>query len=737
MTGRARLLMAVAAAVLLPAGSMRADGPTDLEKQSAQSSIAYLQHAMDEYHNRFPIYDDISSAGNHFHAWAKIPSAAAPVDINGTWTNKPHSGATSIRAVYTHAPGGTESFGGFYFQNGTLDDEETSPQPNFGVVPNAGIDLTGALSLTFWVKGAVGGEQIEFFVAGVGRNADSGAPIAPYPDSSPRRPSRGTITTLTTSWQRVTIDLAGMDLSYVLGGFGWVADSAHNPSGAVFFLDDIQYNLSSSAKKQRLAQPRFIRSFTTLPLQPDPFDAVQDGDIDFVLRNLAFTYDNALAVLAFLGNGSTDSVRRARLIGDAFVYALAHDRTYNDTHVCGGAAVNPLSHNGARLRTAYSAGDLALPPGWTPKGRVGTVPIPGFYAEATKTFYEVEQQAMDAGNNLWAVIALSALYQRTGAPGYLDAACRIGQFVESFKATSGLYRGFTGGAETPELTPALRPWASTEHNLDANAAYTRLFELTGSARWQGDALHARQFVEAMWDAGRGCYLAGTSNPSTRNTTAGQLPLDVQAWSLLALPAPLPHAGALDCAELNHVTASDGFTGADFNEDQDGVWFEGTGQLAVAEARAGRTGMADDLRVELRRAQQTKPFGDRRGLASSSHDGLSTGFLTAGGDVFKYFRRLHVGATAWNVFAQLNLNPYYSRALTVSVTGKGSVTTPGVSACKTSCTTAWIDGASVTLTAKPASGWMIGSWSGACGGSVAQCTVTMTEAEMAGVTFLQP
>jgi hypothetical protein len=209
------------------------------------------------------------------------------------------------------------------------------------------------------------------------------------------------------------------------------------------------------------------------------------------------------------------------------------------------------------------------------------------------------------------------------------------------------------------------------------------------------------------------------------------------WSRLSLPAPVPHPEAIDCAELNHLTASDGFTGVDFNEDRDGVWFEGTAQTAVAEARAGRPGMADDLRIELRRAQQTKPYGDKQGIAASSHDGLSTGFQTAGGDVFKYFRRLHLGATSWNVFAQLNLNPYYSRTLSVNVVGKGSVTTPGASACKTNCTTAWIDGTSVTLTARPASGWVIGAWSGACAGSLAQCTVSMTEAETVGMTFVQP
>jgi len=63
-------------------------------------------------------------------------------------------------------------------------------------------------------------------------------------------------------------------------------------------------------------------------------------------------------------------------------------------------------------------------------------------------------------------------------------------------------------------------------------------------------------------------------------------------------------------------------------------------------------LAIALRQELSRAQQTPPFGDARGLAAASHEGLTTGFD------FKYFRRLHIGATAWNVFAQLGYDPFY-------------------------------------------------------------------------------
>jgi len=132
-----------------------------------------------------------------------------------------------------------------------------------------------------------------------------------------------------------------------------------------------------------------------------------------------------------------------------------------------------------------------------------------------------------------------------------------------------------------------------------------------------------------------------------------LPLDAQAWSVLSLPNALAaHPSILGCAQANQLTAADGFSGFDFNEDRDGVWFEGTGHMATAYAWANQLPSAEFYRQELNRAQATPPFGDGFGIAAASHDAMSTGFG------FKLFRRLHTGATAWQVFAQLGSNPYY-------------------------------------------------------------------------------
>ncbi len=92
---RYRIGGALIALVVATAGAPTASAQT--AQQSADASLAYLNAAMDQFHTRFPVYDDVSSAGNHFHAYAKIPDANAAVTMNGSWASAPHGGATGIR----------------------------------------------------------------------------------------------------------------------------------------------------------------------------------------------------------------------------------------------------------------------------------------------------------------------------------------------------------------------------------------------------------------------------------------------------------------------------------------------------------------------------------------------------------------------------------------------------------------------------------------------------------------
>lgn len=213
---------------------------------SAEGGLEYLRGAMDQYHDRFWVYDDNSSAGDHFHVRAKTADDLNAVSICGAWTEDVYSRATSTRCEFLNTTG--VNYGGYYFMNGVLLPGELAPRPNWGFYPNAGVDLSGATALVFKAKGASGGEKIEFFVGGVGRDSATGIPNSPYPGSSPRYPPQGTVYDLAKDkWKTIRIDVSGLDMSYVLGGFGWVANAPNNRDGAVFYLDEMYFELTPSA----------------------------------------------------------------------------------------------------------------------------------------------------------------------------------------------------------------------------------------------------------------------------------------------------------------------------------------------------------------------------------------------------------------------------------------------------------------------------------------------------------
>ncbi len=93
-----------------------------------------------------------------------------------------------------------------------------------------GYDLSGMTRLTFWARGAQGGEIISLVRMGgiIGHHRDSGSL------------SRGPIT-LTNQWKIYTMDLTTIDLSHIAAPFGWTINRLDNPNGATFFLDEIRF----------------------------------------------------------------------------------------------------------------------------------------------------------------------------------------------------------------------------------------------------------------------------------------------------------------------------------------------------------------------------------------------------------------------------------------------------------------------------------------------------------------
>jgi len=171
----------------------------------------------------FPVYTDGADPGNHYVPSGYMGDHQA-VAMNQFWTGHPHSGKTCIQVTYRGAVPAGMGWAGVYWQ---------SPVDNWGTVPGpTGYDLRRATRLTFWVRGTTGTERVQFLVGGItGQYGDSLQPAV-----------KTQVLRLSTAWRQVTIPLAGMDLTHIIGGFGWVASAQDDPHGAVFYLDDIVYS---------------------------------------------------------------------------------------------------------------------------------------------------------------------------------------------------------------------------------------------------------------------------------------------------------------------------------------------------------------------------------------------------------------------------------------------------------------------------------------------------------------
>jgi len=140
-----------------------------------------------------------------------------------------HTGADCIR--FTYRTGG--GWGGVYWwppacgESGTGEAWDKIRKGTCGVnVLEAG-NLGAVNRLTFWVRGDQGGEIVEFKVGGVD--------VLPTPGRSLGK------VTLKPTWEQYEIDLENLDLTNAIGLFLWVAADDTNPHGAVFHLDDVQF----------------------------------------------------------------------------------------------------------------------------------------------------------------------------------------------------------------------------------------------------------------------------------------------------------------------------------------------------------------------------------------------------------------------------------------------------------------------------------------------------------------
>ena len=564
---------------------------------AARQALEALENEMDRYSRSVYVYKDDGDSVNHFTQRMLIfgndPSLVRPMD-NG-WRDNPHSGDNCIRCEVVTKEG---DWGGWLFLNGFLPAGGGEPQVNTADAPNQGMNLTGAYELRFWARGEKGGERVQFQTGGF--QYESGAP---YPDSCPAQLLWDI--ELEPEWTEYVIDLRDVDTSYIICGFGF-ALSANDCEEAdnVFYLDDI----------------RFIGDFATV--HPLLRSYVSEN---VYLKNTAFSYDNAVAAMAFMAAGKQDD---ARLIVDAFVYAIEHDR-----------------YRPGRVRNAYAAGDITAIPGWG-----DSAILPNWYDEATGAWQENQHHTgCDTGNTSYVALALLQYHARYGGDEYLKAARQLMDWViaECSDSASGFTAGFDGWPENGSDTTYPLTYKSIEHNIDAYAAFARLAALTGESKYRDAADSALQFIRSQYDANHHLFYTGTLADGVTISKENTV-LDAQVWACLALGDQ--YEPVLKTVEKMEVEPGS-YSFCQSNA-KGGWWPEGTAFTALMYRLRGEDEKADAALDALCAIQLDSGL-----FPAATVEKLSTGIYLADGTPWEYSNEPHIAPAAWFVLAVEGFNPY--------------------------------------------------------------------------------
>lgn len=103
---------------------------------------------------------------------------------------------------------------------------------NEGEAPGDDLSKGGYRRISFWAKGAVGGESVEFRAGGLGNVKTR------YSDSFDVSAGR---LRLTPGWKEYGIYVTNADLSSVMTPFCVLLHREDNPGAAVIYVDDIEY----------------------------------------------------------------------------------------------------------------------------------------------------------------------------------------------------------------------------------------------------------------------------------------------------------------------------------------------------------------------------------------------------------------------------------------------------------------------------------------------------------------
>ncbi len=366
-----------------------------------------------------------------------------------------------------------------------------------------------------------------------------------------------------------------------------------------------------SVLKNRLAQakataggnPVLIRSYDT---------------DDIHLSNSAYTYDNALAAMAFISSGEK---AEAEEILDAFVYVTENDR-----------------YKPGRIRNAYAADTVYYYNGGD------SVKLPGWWDSSANLWREDQTQVgCNVGNTSYAALAMLQYGSAYGSGKYLETAKTLMDWVitECTDTKDGFTSGIERWPENGDVT--VLKYKSTENNIDAYSAFKQLYAVTGEQKYKDASDSALRFIKSMYDSDKGLFYVGTFDNGSINKSV--IALDAQVWGVMALGDQFaPYTAALNIADGMKLPDG-GYPFYTVNANG-GWWTEGTAFTAL---------------MQRERNEYEKNFAAMNALSSIQ---LDSGLFPAAtvehlltGLSWEYGTDPCIAPTAWFVLAANGFDPY--------------------------------------------------------------------------------
>jgi hypothetical protein len=341
---------------------------------------------------------------------------------------------------------------------------------------------------------------------------------------------------------------------------------------------------------------------------------------DKVIENAAYSYDNALAALAFIAD---DKSENAGMILDSIIAGIDADRFSSD-----------------RLRNAYMAGDPTS--------------LPGFWDDAW--FEDAYQVGSSAGNSSMMALAMMQYYTKYGGEKYITCAKTMMDWVLSScnkDKSIGFIAGYNGWPENGNTKDVqIFTYKTTWHNIAAYAAFKQLHILTKDSKYLEASENALAFVESMHDED-GYFHVGTKDDGKEQATYN-IALTAQFWPKLALGKEYEDSSnAIAYAEKN-MKRDNGYKYSSnaVKKNSSGFWCEGTAFAALAFRMNGDDEKALSALEALENIQN--PSGS---FPAASVEQLYTGESILTGKPLVLNDDPYLAPTAWYVMAICGFNPF--------------------------------------------------------------------------------